>query len=596
MVRVARAVGASLAVLAAVLTAAVPAAGADERGAALVLAHPVDAPVVDPFRPPATPYGPGNRGLEYATAPGTPVGATGDGEVVFAGPVAGALHVTVRHADGIVSTASFLATVGVRVGDRVRLGEAIGTAGSMLHVGVRIDGVYVDPAALFGTVRVVVRLVPEAPPGPPGAVDPAEWAHLAAITGSRAPSGPGVVGRILGTTARVGAGALGGGAELLEHLAAGAATIGLAATRGGGGLGPLALVPGGSLTDAVGPGRLLLHQLVDMQPATRMARAADRFLDWAADRHDCTPADRPPAPPPGRRIAVLVAGLGSTSEQAAIGAVDVDRLGYAAGDVIGFSYAGGRTPTPFCPDEPHEPAPELAELAVRPYDAADSSTDLRHRGRALADLLTEVVAAAPDVPVDVVAHSQGGIVVRLAVAELEERPGGGAVLAGLGLVATIGTPHEGADAATAATRIGGSPLGAAALAGLGAVSGLPLDPHRTSVGDLGRTSPLVRELRSRALPPAPRVLSIGARGDLVVPAARTRLSGAEHATVGLAGPAAHDRLPGDPAVTRELALGLAGAAPTCRSLRDAAVDIGVSEMVDLATDHAGLAIATALGA
>src|SRR5699024_4022539 len=47
---------------------------------------PVDAPVIDPFRPPSRPFGPGNRGLTYGVAPLTPVRAAGDGEVVFAGP------------------------------------------------------------------------------------------------------------------------------------------------------------------------------------------------------------------------------------------------------------------------------------------------------------------------------------------------------------------------------------------------------------------------------------------------------------------------------------------------------------------------------
>ena len=48
---------------------------------ALALAYqpPVDAPVVDEFRAPATPYGPGNRGLDYATTPGTVIGAIGAG-------------------------------------------------------------------------------------------------------------------------------------------------------------------------------------------------------------------------------------------------------------------------------------------------------------------------------------------------------------------------------------------------------------------------------------------------------------------------------------------------------------------------------------
>ena len=44
---------------------------------------PVDAPIADPFRPPAGPYGAGNRGLEYATSPGDVVraSAAGNGRV-----------------------------------------------------------------------------------------------------------------------------------------------------------------------------------------------------------------------------------------------------------------------------------------------------------------------------------------------------------------------------------------------------------------------------------------------------------------------------------------------------------------------------------
>src|SRR5690349_10370437 len=79
-----------------------PAAGTTYR-------PPVDAPVVDTFRLPDGPYGAGNRGLEYATSPGDPVRAIGDGLVVFAGPVAGNDAVTVLHPDGLRSSYSYLA-------------------------------------------------------------------------------------------------------------------------------------------------------------------------------------------------------------------------------------------------------------------------------------------------------------------------------------------------------------------------------------------------------------------------------------------------------------------------------------------------------
>src|SRR5690349_13785767 len=36
---------------------------------------PVEAPIIDRFRPPACSWCPGNRGIDYAVAPGTPVRA-----------------------------------------------------------------------------------------------------------------------------------------------------------------------------------------------------------------------------------------------------------------------------------------------------------------------------------------------------------------------------------------------------------------------------------------------------------------------------------------------------------------------------------------
>ena len=124
---------------------------------------PVDAPVVDPFRPPATPYGPGNRGLEYATVPGTPARAIGAGTVTFAGRVAGRGVVTVEHPDGLRSSLTGLVEVRVTAGDRVDRGQVLGTTAALLHLGVRRGDEYVDPAALFGAgppVHAVLVPVP----------------------------------------------------------------------------------------------------------------------------------------------------------------------------------------------------------------------------------------------------------------------------------------------------------------------------------------------------------------------------------------------------------------------------------------------------
>ena len=90
-----------------------------EAPAAGVAVHhrpPVDGPVVDGFRPPASPFGPGNRGIDYRTEEGSPVRASADGVVDFAGPVGGRLHVVIRHADGVRTSYSFLASIAVHAG------------------------------------------------------------------------------------------------------------------------------------------------------------------------------------------------------------------------------------------------------------------------------------------------------------------------------------------------------------------------------------------------------------------------------------------------------------------------------------------------
>ena len=131
---------------------------------------PVDGAVVDPFRAPANPYGPGNRGIDLAAPPGTPVRAAGAGVVSFAGPVGGTLHVVVAHAGGLRTTYSFLSDVGVRAASRVARGQVVGSTGGggpgqpagAVHFGLRLGDRYVDPSVLFGPCDLtkIVHLAP----------------------------------------------------------------------------------------------------------------------------------------------------------------------------------------------------------------------------------------------------------------------------------------------------------------------------------------------------------------------------------------------------------------------------------------------------
>jgi murein DD-endopeptidase MepM/ murein hydrolase activator NlpD len=111
---------------------------------------PVDAPVVDPFRPPPQPWMPGNRGIEYGTGPGDVVHAIGSGMVRFAGVVARRSIVTVQHPDGLRSSYVGLARIDVEVGQHLAGGQRVGVAAGPIHLGVRRGKTYLDPAQLWG--------------------------------------------------------------------------------------------------------------------------------------------------------------------------------------------------------------------------------------------------------------------------------------------------------------------------------------------------------------------------------------------------------------------------------------------------------------
>ncbi len=121
---------------------------------------PVDAIVIDPFRPPDQPWLPGNRGLEYDTTPGQRVVAAADGVVTFAGQVGGNLFVTIRHDPDLVTTVGFLESFAVSTGETVRQGDVVATAGETMHFTARRNGRYIDPQGLLHAVRIHVRLVP----------------------------------------------------------------------------------------------------------------------------------------------------------------------------------------------------------------------------------------------------------------------------------------------------------------------------------------------------------------------------------------------------------------------------------------------------
>lgn len=139
---------------------------------------PLDTVVLAGFRPPATPYGPGHRGVDLAATPGEAVRVSAPGEVAFAGRVAGVLWVAVDHPGEVRTTYGGLASVVVREGDALGPGAVLGRAAGeahgrpgRLHWGARRQGRYVDPASLLAVERAVLVgpggwWIEEWPPGP----------------------------------------------------------------------------------------------------------------------------------------------------------------------------------------------------------------------------------------------------------------------------------------------------------------------------------------------------------------------------------------------------------------------------------------------
>lgn len=107
---------------------------------------------------PDDPYAPGHRGVDTGADRGTAVRASADGTVRFAGSVAGNRTVSVDHADGLVTSYSYLGSISVTEGQSVSRGQTIGTVGDghpaqelppHVHLSARRDGVYLDPLELY---------------------------------------------------------------------------------------------------------------------------------------------------------------------------------------------------------------------------------------------------------------------------------------------------------------------------------------------------------------------------------------------------------------------------------------------------------------
>jgi len=503
---------------------------------------PVDGPVARSFQAPAFAYGPGHRGIDFAEPPGTPVRASGDGVVAFAGPVAGSLHVVVAHDGDLRTTYAFLAGISVRAGDRVTRGQVVGAAGSSgpeheaggLHFGVRLGDRYVDPQRLFGVCDLtqLVRLIPvdEVPAEP--------WDARRVVSGSLASGGSGVAavaGDLAGALGDAAGATVGAGRSGWEAMtgAAGAAAGGARTLGGIGGRGARGLAGVAAAAFGHSPVGILVPVAMDV---------AAGAADWWHHRQECSDGSAPADGTGGSgHLLMAVGGIDTAGapDHPTFG-LDTRALGYRDDEVTYFSYApdGGA------------------------YRAHRTHGDLQRAGLRLAEQLKRAQHEHPGREVDLVAHSQGGVVVDVFLQDYYDAAD--AEYPPIGTVVTLSSPHEGVPLATAAADWRASPVGKELVEA--AEERLSVAPvSAPSVRQLDEHSRFLRDLWDDRLPDHVDFTTIGASDDFLVPATQVDVPDATKVVVGVGGGPLddHANIPRDPGALRVVRAALEGRAPPC---------------------------------
>ena len=269
------------------------------------------------------------------------------------------------------------------------------------------------------------------------------------------------------------------------------------------------------------------------------------------------PLERP-AKPPNDNIVVAVAGITSKTR----GGVSADiyehgpeLLGYPAAAVYRFSYAGSDG------SRMHEP-----------YERTDTYIDIRTAAARLRALLRRIATRHPGRRVDLIAHSQGGIVARTFLTRFARS---GDRLPVVEHLVTLASPHRGAPGAS---QIG--PLRDRTLTGrylLGAAQdfserGLPVpDPGSPAVRQLAPGSELMDSLAREDTAFGTRVLTLAAPNDPVVPADHAGIPGKQGRMVPWtgAGLGGHSEIVSSPDARGIAYSFLSGGAPTCTTRWDA---------------------------
>ena len=439
----------------------------------------------------------------------------------------------------------------------------------MLHFGLRVGDRYVDPMQLFRPVDLtkLVHLVPADDP------DERPWSLP-----PRAPSSGLVAAPVAGGIARAAADATsddgcGDDVPLIGGFISDACAVAgwIGDPRGGGARLRSPLPPRGHrhqqrvlrrLRSAVRDGRSPARAPRRVRSGPRahppgelvvdLVDIGRRFVDTITSECD---GDAPAADGTGgsgHRV-MVVAGINSSGgawDSPTVG-LDVKALGYYRdeGEIRYFSYAadGGA------------------------YTKADTLGDLDRAAHQLLEQLRAMRREQPGREVDLVGHSQGGVVIDIFLSKYYDPAD--PTLPPLGDVITLSSPHEGAPLATAAAQIRSKASGRVILDDL-VGDNVSLVPSLSSVavGQLTEASPTIKNLFPRGLPEHVNFTTIGADTDYVVPATNISVPGATETVIGgdlLDSANEHSAIVSDPDALRAVRSALEGRPPPCVSIATA---------------------------
>ncbi|MGH9025911.1 MAG: esterase/lipase family protein, partial [Acidimicrobiia bacterium] len=202
----------------------------------------------------------------------------------------------------------------------------------------------------------------------------------------------------------------------------------------------------------------------------------------------------------------------------------------------------------------------------------------------LGEQLRDLDARQPGREVDLVAHSQGGIVVDVFLKYVYDAAD--SRYPPIGTIVTLSSPHEGAPLATAAAQIRTTHSGRALTDFAGRVLAVP-PADAAAPQQIAEGSAFLAALEDRPLPDHLDFTTIGVSTDLVVPATNVGVDGATESVVDGSGLNAHVAVLTDPDALAAIRAGLEGRAPPCVGFGDALESAVVPVLIRRAEHVAG---------